>query len=72
MTSICGEIAAAPAKQEHAGLYLHYAAGASQRIESASGAALASIAPYWLTKEGTTTARGSFQGRPIPVAVSCP
>jgi hypothetical protein len=71
LSSLCQELASAPATEQHVGVYLHYAGGAAPRIEAEDGTALAAIAPYWLTKDGTTATRGAFQGRPIPVSVRC-
>jgi hypothetical protein len=71
LSSICKQTASAPA-DEHAGLYLHFAGGAGADVQSNDGAALDSIAPYWLTKDEPTAVRmGAFAGRPIPVTVSC-
>jgi hypothetical protein len=71
ISAICEEISTAPAAQKSAGLYLHYAEPGGARVESKRGAALESIAPYWLTKDDTTVTRGALEGRPIPVTVSC-
>jgi hypothetical protein len=71
LSSICKGGAAAPASAEHAGLYLHFAAAAAP-LQSTDGAALESIAPYWLTRDEPAAVRdGAFAGRPIPVSVSC-
>jgi hypothetical protein len=71
LSSLCEELASAPAAEQRVGVYLHYAGGPAARIESQDGTALAAIAPYWLTQEDTTATRGAFQGRPIPVSVRC-
>jgi len=71
LSSICGEIAAAPNKNGKPGLYLHYAEPGGRGVAATNGKPLASVAPYWLTKEDATVTRGTFEGRPIPVQVSC-
>jgi hypothetical protein len=71
LSAICAEISSAPSNQGRAGLYLHYSDSGAPGVESAKGARLESIAPYWLTGKDTTVTRGSFEGRPIPVSVSC-
>lgn len=70
ISALCKEIAETRPAAQKAGLYLHYSEGSGAGVEGTDGAHLGSIAPYWLTKEaGKGT--GSFEGRPIPVDVTC-
>jgi hypothetical protein len=70
VSALCKEVASAQPAVQKAGLYLHYSGGNGGGVEGTDGARLASIAPYWLAKEdGRRT--GTFEGRPIPVDVTC-
>lgn len=70
VSALCKEIASAQPSEQKAGLYLHYSQGGGPGVQGTDGSQLASVAPYWLTKdEGRRT--GSFEGRPIPVSVTC-
>ena len=69
ISAICKELGAARPPSQQAGLSLHYSGGGTG-VEAKDGAHLGSIAPYWLTKEGANGS-ASFEGRPIPVDVTC-
>ena len=70
VSALCKEITSARPSEQKAGLYLHYAVGTGVGVEGADGARLSSVAPYWLAKEESRRT-GSFEGRPIPVDVTC-
>ncbi|HEX4337437.1 MAG TPA: hypothetical protein VH062_16095 [Polyangiaceae bacterium] len=72
LSGLCKESASVPASAEHAGLYLHFASRDGTPLASTDGAALESIAPYWLTKDEPDPVRpGALAGKPIPVSLSC-
>ena len=70
ISALCKEIASARPSEQKAGLYLHYSEGSGAGVEGNDGVRLASVAPYWLKKDDGRRA-GSFEGRPIPVDVTC-
>ena len=70
VSALCREIASAQPGDRKAGLYLHYSEGHGAGVEGTGGARLASVAPYWLVGEESRRT-GSFEGRPIPVDVTC-
>jgi hypothetical protein len=72
LAELCKQIASStPSIQKDAGLYLHYVADGARDVQSADGAVLGSIAPYWVGAERAAIRPGAFAGKPIPVAVRC-
>jgi hypothetical protein len=73
LSAVCDDLSTRKdAQGQAAGLFLHYDQGRGPRVESAKGAALESIAPYWVGSAEERVAPGALVGRPIPVAVACP
>lgn len=70
VSALCKEITSARPSEQKAGLYLHYSDGSGAGVQGTDGARLASVAPYWLAKDESRST-GSFEGRPIPVDVTC-
>jgi hypothetical protein len=69
---VCEDVRRITARGDgEAGLYLHYAAEGGPGVADATGKALASVAPYWVTAKSSVV-EGDFVGEPIPVKLRCP